>query len=179
MSSAFGVTVVWHYTNFRTPSLSAVDFWNWPDLELQCSRAAEFHSELVLIMTTKKNCHRNCLICRLSVSGFCVLAARLVQVSNVSCVSHDAARSVPPCISSNNAVSERSVGSNLRMVLTSTVPFFVPTMCSGFVSDLPNQIPVSHAVSLLWTLFPDDNPRCSRAKILNKMVSANGTISCV
>ena len=31
----------------------AVDFWNWSELELERSRAAKFHSELVLVMTTK------------------------------------------------------------------------------------------------------------------------------
>ena len=41
---------------------------------------------------TKKNCHLNCLLCRLS--GCRELVASLVHVSGESCVSHDAARSV-------------------------------------------------------------------------------------
>ena len=45
------------------------------------------------MMTKKKNCHLNCLICHLS--GFRELVVRPVQVSNVSCVSHDAVRVVP------------------------------------------------------------------------------------
>ena len=45
------------------------------------------------MMTTRVSCRLNCLICHLSVSR--VLAARLVQVSGVSCVSHDAVRLVP------------------------------------------------------------------------------------
>ena len=57
--------------------------------------------------------------------------------------------------------------------------FSSQTMCSGFVSDLPNQILLSYAVSPYGVSFLDDNPRCSGAKILNKTVSANGTISCV
>ena len=50
------------------------------------------------------------------------------------------------CVSSNNDVSERFVGSSLRSVLAPTAPFFVPTMCSGFVSDSLNQIPVPRSV---------------------------------
>ena len=84
-----------------------------------------------------------------------------------------------PCISSNNDVSELLVGSSLRIILAPVAPLLVPTMCSVFVSALPNQIPSSRAASPLWSLFPDDNPRCSGAKILNKTVSASGTISCV
>ena len=84
-----------------------------------------------------------------------------------------------PCISSNNEVSELFVGSSFRISLVPVAPFLVPTMCSVFVSASPNQIPSSHAASPLWSLFPDGNPRCYGAKILNKTVSANGTISCV
>ena len=58
-----------------------------------------------------------------------------------------------PCISSNNEVSDRFVGSSLRIVLAPIAPLFVPTMCSGFVSDSPNQIPFSHAVSLCGVSF--------------------------
>ena len=86
---------------------------------------------------------------------------------------------VTPCFSSNNQVSERFVGSSLRIDLAPIVPFLVPAMCSGSVSDLPNQILFSHAVFPLWSLLPDDNPRCSGAMILYKTVSANGTSSCV
>ena len=39
------------------------------------------------------------------------------------------------CSSNNNEVSERFVGSSLRIVLAPIAPLFVPTMCSGFVSD--------------------------------------------
>ena len=80
-----------------------------------------------------------------------------------------------PCISSNNEVSERFVGSSLRIVLASITPFFVSHDVLGFVSELPNQILLSHAVSPFWSLFPDDNPRRSGAKILNRMVSTDGT----
>ena len=66
------------------PSPSAFDFWNWSELEPEHSRAAEFHSELVLVMTTRNNCHLKCLICRLSVIR--ELVVRLVQVPGVSCV---------------------------------------------------------------------------------------------
>ena len=38
-----------------------------------------------------------------------------------------------PCISSNNEVSVRFVGSSLRIDLAAIAPFLVPTMCSGFV----------------------------------------------
>ena len=64
------------------------------------------------------------------------------------------------CIPSKNEVSDAFVGSSLRIVLAPIAPFFVPAMCSGFVCDMPYQIPFSHAVSPLWSLFPDDNPRC-------------------
>ena len=40
-----------------------------------------------------------------------------------------------------------SSGTRLWIVLAPIAPFFVPTMCSGFVSDLPNQILLSYAVS--------------------------------
>ena len=36
-----------HNRNIRSQSLSAVDFWNWSELEFEHSRAAEFHSKLV------------------------------------------------------------------------------------------------------------------------------------
>ena len=57
LSRAFGVTVgntvdVGTTRKFA-PSLSAVDCWNWSEFELEHSRAAEFHSERVLMMTTK------------------------------------------------------------------------------------------------------------------------------
>ena len=82
-------------------------------------------------------------------------------------------------ISSNKEVSERFVGSSLRIVLAPIAPYIVPAMCSGFVSDVTNQIPFSHGASHLWILFPDDNPRRSGVETLNKKVFANGTISCV
>ena len=44
-------------------------------------------------MMTKTSCRLDCLICHLS--GSRGLVVRLVQVSNVSCVSHDAVRLVP------------------------------------------------------------------------------------
>ena len=79
-----------------------------------------------------------------------------------------------------HGASERFVGSSIRIVLAPVAPFVCPNnVLWGCFFDLPNQIPLSHAVSPLWSLFPDDNPRCSGAKILNKTVSANGTISCV
>ena len=40
-------------------SRSAVHFQNWSELELEYPRAAECHSELVLMMTTRTNCHLN------------------------------------------------------------------------------------------------------------------------
>ena len=43
-----------------------------------------------------------------------------------------------PRISSNNDVSERFAGCSLRIVLARIAPFLVLTMCSGFVSDLPD-----------------------------------------
>ena len=131
------------------------------------------HSELAFMMTTRKNCHLNCLICRLS--GFRDLVVRLVHVTRVSCVSHDAVRSVPGprvLLVSRATILYLSV-SPVPVFGFSIAPFFVPTMCSEFVSDLLHQILLSHAV------FPDDNPRCSGAKILNKMVSASGTVSCM
>ena len=42
-----------------------------------------------------------------------------------------------PCISSNHEVSERFVGSSVRIVLAHIAPFFVPTKCSRFVSQIP------------------------------------------
>ena len=47
-----------------------------------------------------------------------------------------------PCISSNNDVSERFVGSSLRIVLAPIAPFFVPT----------HQIPVPRSLSLIQSL---------------------------
>ena len=73
--------------------------------------SVEFHSELVLMTTTTKDCHLNCLFC--CVSGFRELVVRLVQVSSVSCFSHDAVRSVT-----------KSQGSSLRIVLPSHCLFF-------------------------------------------------------
>ena len=89
----------WAQQEHSHPSHFAVDFWSWSERELDHSHAAEFRSELALMMTTTMSCRLNCLICHLS--GFRVLVARLVQVSGVSCVSHDAVRLVtsPPCVS--------------------------------------------------------------------------------
>ena len=84
-----------------------------------------------------------------------------------------------PCISSHNDVSECFVGSSLRMDLAPLQHSWSQRCARRFASDLPNQIPFSHAVSPLWSLFPDDNPRCSGATIMNKTVSTNGTSSCV
>ena len=143
-------------------SFSAVDFWNRSELELEHSRVADLRPELAL-MLTKMCCRMNCFIC--CPSGLRGLVEGLVQVSDVSCVSRDGVRLVPdPCNSSNNEVSERFVGSSLRIVLHH--------FC-------PNDVPFSHAVSPLWSPLPDDNPRCSGAMILNETVSATGTISCL
>ena len=162
--------------------LSSVDLWDWSELGLESSRAAEVHSELVLMMTTKKSCHLNCWICLLS--GFRELVVRLVQVSGVSCVSRDAVRLVQGprrlpdleqqgCSGTFGRFQSSGCSRSQHAVLC------VPTMCPRFVSDLPNQIALSRAVYPLWSLFPDDNRRCSSARILNKMVSASGTLSCV
>ena len=78
---------------------------------------------------------------------------------------HDAMRSVPSprtsLNSSNKDVSEYFVTSNLQIVHAPIAPSFVPTMWSGFDSDLRNLV------------FTDNDPRCSRT------VFANGTTSCV
>ena len=119
--------------------------------------------------TTSMNCRLNCLICHLS-GGKAVASVRcFLRLPRRGALGTKSQGT--PCISSNNEVPKRFVGSILRIVLASIAPFFVPTICSGVVSDLPNQIPLFHAVSLLWSLCPDDNPRCSGAKILNKNVS--------
>ena len=75
------------------------------------------------MMTTRMSCRLNCLICHMS--GFHGLVVRLVQVSGLSCVSHDAVRQGTPF----NEVSERLVGSSLRIVLAPIAPHFVPTQC--------------------------------------------------
>ena len=54
---------VWASHEHSPSSPSPNDFWNWSELKLQYSRALESRSELVFMMTTKKNCHLNCLIC--------------------------------------------------------------------------------------------------------------------
>ena len=105
------------------------------------------------MMTTRKNCHLICLICRLS--GSRELVVRQVQVLGVSCVSHDAVRWVPDprVLLLPRPTMERFVVSSLRVVLAPITPFSVPTRCSGFVSDLPNQIPfVPRGVSLTESL---------------------------
>ena len=163
---------VWALQEHSLPSLSAVGFRNWSELELEYSRAAELHSQPLLMTTTRKNCNLNCLfvVCLVFVNKWhggkvgagvrCVL--RLPRRG-----AFDTRSQGTPCFSSNNEVSERFVGSSLRIVLALLAPFFVPTMCSGGLS-LTYQIPLSHAMSS-WSLFPDDNPRCTGAKI-----SANG-----
>ena len=44
---------VWTSQELSLPALSAVDLWSGSELELEYSRAAECHSELVLVMTTR------------------------------------------------------------------------------------------------------------------------------
>ena len=104
-------------------------------------------------------------------------------MSSVSFVSHDAVRSVP-----GPRVLPVSRATMMFLHVSSVPVFrlvsppsrrFLSQRCARGLSDLPNQIPLYHAVSSLWSLFLDDNPRCFAAKILNKMVSANGTISCM
>ena len=48
------------------PPRSADDTWKGFELELERLLVAEFHSEPVLTVTAKKNCHLICWICRLS-----------------------------------------------------------------------------------------------------------------
>ena len=50
----------------------------------------------------------------------------------------------------------------------------IPSISSN--NDVPERF-VRSSVPL-WSLFPDDNPRCSGAQIFSKTVSANGTLSC-
>ena len=74
-----------------------------------------------------------------------------MQVPRVSCVSHDVVRSVPgPRVlfesQAKTDVSARFVGCSLRIVLAPITQFFVPSMCSAVVPDLPNPILLSHAV---------------------------------
>ena len=158
-----------HKRNICTHQSLLVDLWNWSELELEYSRAAEFRSGLVLMTTM--NCHLNGLICPLS--GFREQVVTLVRVSGVSCVSHDAVRLV--------------LGPRALFVSRATMMFLnvssVPT--SGFFS-----LPLRHSLSqrcapgssmtyftrsLCATQCPlDDSPRCSGAKILNKTVSGHG-----
>ena len=138
-------------------SLSGADFRNWSEREL-VSFCAEFQSELVLMMTMKKNCYLSCVICDLS--GSSELVVKLVQVSSVSWVSHDAVLPVP--------------GKSLKLEQQRCFCILLSVPVFGLCSDLPNQISLLHAVVPLWGLFPDVNPRCSGAKILNRIVSASG-----
>ena len=105
-----------HNRNIRPLLVSAVDFWNWSELELGHSRAAEFHSKLVVMMTTRMNCRLNYLICHLSLfvdwwKGGC-------QVSGVSCVSHDGVRLEP---SPRAHIVSRA---KMEFLIVSSVPAF-------------------------------------------------------
>ena len=118
------------------------------------------------MMTTWKNCHLN------------VWFSGGEAGARVSCVSHDAVCSVPRPIlllGSQTTVMFLHVLSVpiFGLFSLSIMPFFVPTMCSWFSSDLSNEIPLPQQGSP-WCLIPDDNPRCSGVRILNKMVSASG-----
>ena len=98
---------------------------------------------------------------------------RLVQVSDVSCVSHDAVPLIPgprvlPVSRATTKFLNASSVPVFGLFSLSLRHFLSPQCARGFVSDLPDQIPLSHAMSS-WSLFPDDNPRCTGAKI-----SANG-----
>ena len=144
--------------------------------ELEHSRAAEFHSEVAL-MITKMNCCLNCLISRLSVRHG--LVVRLVQVSDVSCVFHDAVSSV----------SGPRVLLIMKFLNVSSVPVFgllslplrhsLSQQCARGSSLTCQTRFLSPAQYLLGGVLPDDNSRCSGVEILNKTISANGTISCV
>ena len=137
-----GKTVgVRHHRTLSLISLSAADFWNWSERELVFF-FAEFQLELVLMMTTKENCYLTCVICDLS--GSSELTVELVHVSCVSWVSHDAVLPVPG--KSLNLEQQRC------FCILLSVPVF------GLCSDLPNRIPLLHAVVPLWGLFPDVNP---------------------
>ena len=116
------------------PWLSAVDFWNRSELELEHSRAAKCHSGPAMTLTTKMNCCLNCLICRLS--GLHGLVVRLVHVSGVSCFSHDAVRLVsgPRALLLSRAA--------MKFLNVSSFPVYgILSRSLGFVSDLPKQIP--------------------------------------
>ena len=132
-------------------------------------------------MTTRISCRLNGLICHLS--GFSVLVVRLVQVSGVSCVSHDAVRLVPgPNAVPLSRAPMKSLGSSLRIGSRSPLCHsFVPTYVLGSLSLTcltRSRCPPTQCL-LYGVSFPDDNPRCSGVKILDKIVSANRTIFCV
>ena len=118
-------------------------------------------------MTTKKKCHLNCLICHLS-GVRCFL--RLPRRGKCGTKSQGT-----PCPSGDNDDSELFVGSSLQIVLTLLRHSLSQQCARSFVSDLPHRIPLSHSASPLWSLLPDDSPRCSDANSMNRMVSVSGT----
>ena len=104
------------------------------------------------MMKTKKNSHWNCLICRLS--GSRKLVVRRVQISGVSCVSHDAVRLVP---GPNALLVSRAT---MIVLSASSVPVFglfsrplrpsLSQPCPRGLS-LTCTRSLSHAVSPLWS----------------------------
>ena len=125
------------------------------------------------MMTTKMSCRMNCFICHLSV--FRGLVVRLVQVPGVSCVSHDAVRLVP---GPRALPVYRAAMKFLNVSLVAAFGLFSFQWHRSLFQQRARGSSLSHAVSPSWSLFPDDSPRCSGAKILNKTASAHGTISC-
>ena len=170
---------MWALQELSPPSLPAVDLWSWSELELEYSRAAELHSELVLLMTTRKSCHLDCLICRLS-GFFRELVVGLVQLSGVACVSHDAVRSVP--------VPSVLLGSRARITFlhVSSVPVFglfspasrrsLFQRCARGLSETCLTRSLRSAQCPFTESLSDDNPRWAGAKVLDKLVSAS--VSC-
>ena len=129
---------VWALQELWLPSISD-DFWNRSELELECSRSSLEQLDVSSVWISRIG----------GVTGAGVKSfLRLPRRGAFRTQSHGT-----PEISSKNDVSARYVGSSLRIVIATVKPLFFPTMCSGFFSDVPQQILALHAVPCLESRY--------------------------
>ena len=167
LSWAFGVTVGNTVTAGTFASHRCLPLTSRICLSLSSDiRVLRNSTELVVMMTTRMNCHLNCLMCLLS--GFRGLVVRLVQVLGVSCVSHDAVRLVP------GPKALPVSRATMKFLNVSSVPAFrllSPRLRHSLFRPCARRSSLTYLTRSLCPM--------AILGVLVPTVSANGTISCV